>query len=328
MIYPWQQAAWHTLAEHWHKQPHAWLFTGKSGIGKRVFARRLAHALLCEQPTALHEPCGVCTACHLLAQGSHPDLQEITPEVVESDSGTRKLAQIKIDAVRALLDFIHLSSHRGGRRVVLIHPAERMNVQAANALLKVLEEPPPQAVFLLVTEQKDQLLPTIKSRCRQWALPAPSQAQALAYLHEHQVADAAELLAFHSGAPLFAAEPEQDQMREKLLPLLSVPRLMALLDYAAEFDRKKWPLALFLSWLDKWLLDIALQQQGLPPSFYPAFQAALGRLADELAPLAVFEFADRVRQLVPYGQHTLNVKLQIEAVLIDYLALSQAKKDA
>ena len=226
MIYPWHQQQWRQIAEHWQNRPNAWLFTGRENTGKTEFARFTAQALLCETPKDNHEPCGTCTSCHLFAQKSHPDFYELTPEIPEGEAVGRKLLQIKIDAVRGIVDGIHLTSVRGGLRVVLVHPAEGMNLQAANSLLKVLEEPPEHVVFLLVTHARDKLLPTIKSRCRQMVLPPPSHSQALHYLRERGVAQAEALLAFHSGAPLFEHAPESDKLRAELLRLLAAPRLL------------------------------------------------------------------------------------------------------
>lgn len=326
MIYPWQQTTWQQLAEHWPQQPHAWLLHGKAGTGKLAFAQHLAQALLCENPQPQHQPCGHCPSCHLFAQHSHPDLCTLTPEIPEGDNVARKLLQIKVDAVRAVLDFIHLSAHRGGQRVVLVHPAESMNTQAANALLKALEEPPPQMVFILVSHNKDALLPTIKSRCRALALPMPTQQQALAYLHAQDQADAEALLAFHGGAPLFADNPAQDDLRAQLLALLAQPRLLALLDYAALFDRQKLPLAILIDWLQKWLLDIGLAQHNRAPLYYPAWQAALNQLAGRTTALPLLALTERLNTLAPYGQHTLNVKMQAEDLLIDYLNFWQQKR--
>lgn len=326
MIYPWQQSLWQQMAEHWANQPNAWLLYGKAGIGKLTFARHLAQALLCENPRPDHAPCQQCPSCHLLSQDSHPDLCVLSPEEADGEPNARKLLQIKVNAVREVLDFAHLSSHRGGRRVVLVHPAESMNIQAANALLKVLEEPPEQVLFILISHSKDALLPTIKSRCRQLALPTPGQEEALAWLEQHDVADAASLLAFHGGAPLFVHNPLHIDVRNTLLAALAKPRLLALLDYAALFDRQKWPLALLLDWLYKWLLDIGLAQQKMPALYYPAWQDTLNELGQHSHPLALFQLIKRLNALTPYGQHTLNVKMQAEDLLIDYLQFWQQKK--
>lgn len=329
MIYPWHQSAWRQLSAQWGNRPNAWLFTGRRYTGKTAFARHLAQALLCEQPQAEHQPCSVCPSCHLFAQGSHPDYYELAPELPAEGESARKLVQIKIDAVRAVLAPLLQSSVRGGLRVVLVQPAESMNTQAANALLKMLEEPPASVVFLLVSHNKDRLLPTIKSRCRPFLLPAPSAEEALGYLKtgsaQTQPDQAEALLAFHSGAPLFAAEPEQDAMREELCRLLAKPRLLAMLDYAATFDKQKWPLAVFLDWLHKWLADTALAQQNLPPLYYPQHEAALFQVASRTQGQPLFQLVQRLNRLSPYGRHTLSVRMQIENLLIDYLAFWQNK---
>ncbi|WP_416190998.1 DNA polymerase III subunit delta' [Neisseria sp. CCUG12390] len=325
MIYPWHQQAWRQLAEHWQNQPNAWLFTGKENTGKIAFARFVAQALLCERPSENRQPCGECASCHLFSQNSHPDFYELTPEIPEGEAVGRKLLQIKIDAVREIVDNIYLTTVRGGRRVVLVHPAESMNIQAANGLLKALEEPPQHVVFLLVTHARDKLLPTIKSRCRQMVLTAPGREEALAYLQGQGVDNAASLLAFHSGAPLFEAAPELDDMRDELLDILAAPRLLVMLDYAAAFDRQKQPLAVVIDCLQKWLIDIGLAQQNMPPLYYPDFAAQSAQVAAQTDALKLFALTGRLNALAPYGHHTLSVKMQLESLLIEYLNFWQNK---
>lgn len=319
MIYPWHQTVWPQLTADWDKQPNARLFVGKAHTGKTALAEHFAQALLCEQPQAQHQPCGRCPSCHLFTQGSHPDFYFLRPEQPEGENSGRKLLQIKIDAVRAILEPLTQSSLRGGRRVVLISPAESLNLQAANALLKILEEPPAAVVFLLVAHNRDRLLPTIKSRCRQMLLPSPDEAEALAYLQEQQTENAAELLAFHGGAPLFAREPEQEHMRQALLDWLAQPRLIAALDYAAEFDRHKWPLALLIDWLQKWLIDLGLAAQNAAPLYYPAQRQAAVQTAAKTNPATLLRYGDDLNRLSPYGHHSLNVKMQVEYLLTAYL---------
>lgn len=325
MIYPWHQNQWQQIAAYRQNLPNAWLFTGKENTGKTAFARYTAQALLCEQPNVNGNPCGTCPSCHLFEQSSHPDFYELTPEIPEGEAVGRKMLQIKIDAVRDVVDNIHLTSVRGGRRIVLVHPAESMNLQAANGILKALEEPPENVIFLLVTHARDKLLPTIKSRCRQMVLPPPSYQQALEYLEQYQIESARPLLAFHGGAPLFEPEPDLDALREKLLDLLASPRLLAILDYAAEFDKHKQPLAVFLDWLHKWLLDVGLAQQQLPPLYYPEHAAKLAQTGAKTTPALLFTLTDHLNRLSPYGYHTLSVKMQLEDLLTEYLQFWQNK---
>ena len=325
MIYPWHETQWQQLAAHWQNRPNAWLFTGKENTGKTEFARFVAQALLCESPKSGHEPCGECASCHLFSQNTHPDFYELTPEIPEGEAIGRKLLQIKIDAVRDIVENIYLTAVRGGLRVVLVHPAESMNTQAANGLLKALEEPPQHVVFLLVTHARDKLLPTIKSRCRQMVLPSPTHEQAAAYLRQQGVENAEALLAFHSGAPLFTPAPELDALREELLTLLAAPRLLAILDYAAAFDKQKQPLAVFIDWLQKWLTDVGLAQQSMAPLYYPHHAQALLQTASKTDSRRLFTIFGRLNALNPYGYHTLSVKMQLEYLLIEYLDFWQNK---
>ena len=205
VLLPWQDADWTRFADQFARLPHALLFTGAAGIGKDVFAAMAHGAGLCEHLRAGPTPLRPVRNLPLVCQDAHPDFRLLRPDhdepAADGKPAARKLEVIKIGAVRHTIDFAYLSSHRGGRRVVLIDPAESMNLNAANALLKVLEEPPADVVFLLVSDALQKLLPTPQRRCRIFPLTAPSQAQALAWLNAHGEADAAVELAHAGGAP-------------------------------------------------------------------------------------------------------------------------------
>ncbi|MDD2056067.1 DNA polymerase III subunit delta' [Pseudomonas sp. GD03860] len=207
--FPWQQALWQQLAGR-PQHAHAYLLHGPQGIGKRALAERLMALLLCQRPAGL-KACGQCKSCLLLAAGSHPDNYVLEPE--EADK------PIKVDQVRDLVSFVVQTAQLGGRKVVLIEPVEAMNINAANALLKSLEEPSGNTVLLLVSHQPSRLLPTIKSRCVQQACPLPDTAQSLAWLGKAlpdcDEQERTELLTLAAGSPLAAVSLQAQGVREQ-----------------------------------------------------------------------------------------------------------------
>ena len=134
--------------------PHAMIFSGPEGIGKRTCALRIARMLNCDQGG--DAPCGRCRQCHKVESGSHPDVFTIN---VAADA-----TRIKIEQVRNLLSMLNLEPFEGAAKLFLIDPAERMSPGASNALLKALEEPPPRTYFILITQNVHDLLVTIRSR--------------------------------------------------------------------------------------------------------------------------------------------------------------------
>ncbi len=173
------QAAWsivaswhHTVVEQFVSQmrgkrlPHAILVEGASGIGKKALVRYLANMLLCQNGIELGNPCGDCKQCKLVDSDSHADFRWLEPE----ESGK----QLKVDAVRSLVEFVNQSSQQGGYKLAVLAPADAMNLNAANALLKTLEEPTPNTLIFLVTERPGMLMPTVRSRCQSISLSIPS----------------------------------------------------------------------------------------------------------------------------------------------------------
>ena len=221
MIEDLQIETWERLAGLRNRLPHALLIHGAPGVGKLALAERFAQLLVCESP-ASSAPCGRCEGCRWFAAGNHPDIRFLEPEVLAlarrpadaegegEDEAKPKEAkasnQIRIEQTRALGSFVHVVSHRGGRRVAIVHPAEDMNAATANSLLKSLEEPPAGAVFLLVSHRPARLLATIRSRCVPVAVPLPAPEAAAKWLAAQGVQYPARWLAFAGGAPLRALE--------------------------------------------------------------------------------------------------------------------------
>ena len=337
-IYPWQQGAWRQLQQQRDRMPHAILLHGAHGIGKTIFAERLAQALLCDAPRMDGHACGQCGSCGWFAQYSHPDYRRVRPEILEpegSETGNEGEAddgkkatktakapskEIKIGQIRALADFMNISTHRRGKRVIVLYPAEALNEMAANALLKTLEEPAPDTVFLLVTSNIERLLPTILSRCRKFALDMPSTEQALAWLQQQGVSDAAVWLAEEGGAPLAAITQAQAGTREEidaLLALLARPDTDALLKTA---DRlQKVPATRLVTWLQRWLFDLISLKLAGKIRYYPAYRTALAALAARIELDALLLLIKTTSQRRAIAEHPLSAKLFIEDMLLDYL---------
>jgi DNA polymerase III subunit delta' len=185
-------AAEATLAEAMRsgRMHHAWLLTGPQGIGKATLAFRFARRLFAGPlPGASLALDANSTVFRRVAVGAHADLLTIEREW---DAKRKRLrGEIVVDDVRRVAEFLHLTPAEGGWRVVVLDGAEDLNRNAANALLKVLEEPPPRAILLLVCSAAGRLLPTIRSRCRRLRLEALDEA-AMAELLRHYLPDAAE----------------------------------------------------------------------------------------------------------------------------------------
>lgn len=202
MIYPWQQMhfqqLWSALREE--RLAHAYLFSGVAGIGKFEFAKHFTQAVLCETKNNHPMACDSCHACRLVQSHAHPDYLLVVPE--------QEGHAIKVDQIRAINEFAHHSSVRGKYRVILIYPAQQMNANAANALLKTLEEPATGAIIILVTDQYGLLPATIRSRCQHLIFPLPALTQALVWLEQNVKTEEShqQLLKIASGAPLRAAD--------------------------------------------------------------------------------------------------------------------------
>jgi DNA polymerase-3 subunit delta' len=197
---PWHQQLWENLlhCRQIDRLPHALLLKGPEGLGKSYFAEQVIQAYLCATVDQEGLACGQCRDCLLYKAGNHPDIIRIEP--------TEKGTPIKVEQIRELGRFLDHTSQRGRYKIVLINPAEAMNLNAANSLLKTLEEPPPSSLLLLLTANPSQLPATIRSRCQGLTFCIPPAEQALAWL-KPQVNDPHDpqlLLSLSGGAPMKA----------------------------------------------------------------------------------------------------------------------------
>ena len=222
LTFPWTTPVLDRLPRCARALPRALLLTGRPGLGKRATALFLAQSLLCETHRDALQACGTCASCRLYQAGNHPDLRilEVGQEeempasgAADDEAGPSKKAsrQISVEKVRTLTDFVTLTSHRGGVKVICIIPAEAMHPSAANAVLKVLEEPPGDTYFLLVSHQPERLLPTIRSRCFHLPFALPDAEPALDWLKGQGIEQGALALAQGGYAPLAAMARAGDE---------------------------------------------------------------------------------------------------------------------
>lgn len=312
--------------------PHALLLSGRKGTGKRDFALALAQSLLCQAPLESGAACNHCSSCNWFRQGNHPDFRLLEPdsgsEMDELDAetkgkrpaGTKPSVFITVSMIRALLDFTHLSTYAASIRIVLVYPAEAMNPQAANSLLKTLEEPLPNTLFILVSNQQRQLLPTIRSRCHAIAMPLPSRSEAKEWLQYRKVDHPESLLAQAGFAPLAAArlsEGEYQAQRHAFLSRLLQDKPLNPLALSSDYEKVD------LSWIINWLQTIAYDLLSIKlagKSHYLAGCALdLPGLAKSVSVIKLIDFQNELAVIQRHANHPLNTRLVLEQLLLSYL---------
>ena len=325
-LLPWQLSAARDALAAKATWPHAVLLDGPRGIGKRALALNLARGLLCETPAADGFACGACASCHYIAAGQHPDLQVIEPFVIDEDGEIKAQDPIPVDRIRSLIDWVQLTSHRGRAKVAVIVPAESMNLAAANALLKTLEEPPASTFLMLVTHQPGRVPATLRSRCRRMPAPQPDATLALAWLSRQGVTNAQVALAQAGGAPLTAlalAGAEWQAERTAWLHALARPDALSPVALAARIeaapkDQRRERLGQVIDWLLAWTADLARVAAGGAPLRNTDFAAALGLLSGAVAQVPLFRYHRTLLRQRAWVAHPLQPRLVAEALLIGY----------
>src|SRR5512133_2504575 len=317
---------------------HAYLFGGPEGVGKARVARLLAQAANCDggQPGPggyREDPCGVCAACHKIAKGIHPDVLVLSEERAmakagrwEPKSGRTPSKDIVVDQVRDLVDHrLSLRRYEGRRRFVVIDPADAMNPQAQNALLKTLEEPPDDTTLVLVAAGADSLLPTIRSRCLRVAFgPIPADAIARRLEAEGHAPDRARLAAALSGGSLGRALALDDD--ELGVRRIAVERVAALraddpagwLALAREEGEKRELTEALCELLLVWLRDVAVAQAGGGALALGDLEGETRRIAGAVAPGEVLRRREEVLRTIRGLRQNAQPVLALERLFIGW----------
>ena len=306
---------------------HAYLFVGPPHVGKGTLALNLAQAVNCL--SELGRPCNECQQCRRIAAGYHADVQVIGPPQPGGNGPPRK--EVGIDDVRAIEGKVHLKPYEGAYRVFIFDGAERMSEEAANALLKILEEPPPQSLLILLASQDDQLLPTISSRCRRIELRPLSQADVLRYIStNHSIEeDQAQIMARLSkgclGWALLALKNPSllEQRRSELDRIINLEgatveqRFSTAANLASLFYRDRSEAQDVLDvWLG-WWRDLLLVREGAEESVYNLDY--LDTLQSQAALYTSSQIADFIGVMLDTLEaldHNVNPRLSLEVLML------------
>ena len=335
-MYSWQKNQWQHIMQQRASLPHALLLRGRVGTGKQEFALDLAQTLLCSTNKLVNKSnesaCGVCPSCVWFAEGNHPDFRLISPEDADNAEDTpvkkkvTKKSQISVTQIRQLINYLSLSSHQvNSKRVILISPAEALNLASANALLKMLEEPPANTLFLLVTGQPQRLLATILSRCQAIDMSLPSKTEALAWLKTQAVKDAENVLDYAGGAPLLALQiAEEGEASINLVKNLSLgakldPFACAPLFLSIGMERA-------LEALQKWVFDLAAYQLTQVLHYHVQYTGTLQVLCKSVNFKALLSFQDKLLDAKKTANHPLSNELQLENLLLQYTQIFKHAK--
>jgi len=313
---------------------HAYLFHGEPTIGKRLTAIALAQYLHCEAPQDAPTPdaCGLCRSCDQITQATHPDFLLVQPEETQKQN-----PRITIDQIR---DIEHLVIYRpllGSHKICLIDQADSMTTEAANALLKTLEDPPDHCLFLLITSRPEHLLATIRSRCitlRFAPLPSSSIYEFLRDRTDREASDARLIAAFAEGRLGSALACDATELKVKLRQYwallfgeqtASASRVMDMSEGLVKSNQVQEAIHWFWAGLRD-LLMLTLDHS-LSPTLYQDQETALRQLAQQITPSALLSLIHELNQLERGQQRNLNMQIGLEQFffhLHDQLELSHS----
>jgi len=362
-VAPWLQALWESI--DLANCPNAILLHGQSGIGKFAFGLELAKSLLCERTDRSSRPCNKCEACHWFNTGNHPDFIALVPEThrkllphadYESDESPKKSKAVRddsdgeasekkekknisIEETRSAIESLSIGSHRGGNRVILIYPLEMLRSDSANTLLKSLEEPPENTIFILLADRLDRVLPTIRSRCRLLAAPRPEREQGLAWLRSElpkikglkiNDADVETIYDEQGGAPYSVLESliARNNQDEKDVLTISIQASRYLLQSMTQGVRINWldtaekthkaQYGYLLAAMQRWTSDLQAVAQGGNPRYYPKHLSTLKGLSQTAKTTKLHQFWKSLVQARRHENHPLANRVQLEALLSQY----------
>lgn len=326
-VLPWQHQHWAQLHRYIVQQriPQALLISGAKGLGKLQLARQFAGALLCASPGAEGLACGRCASCRLFNAQTHPDFIVIQPD----EPGK----SITVELMRNLITRVSLKPQYEAYRVIIVNPADMMNINAANAFLKCLEEPTERTVIILISDKPAKLPATIVSRCQKLALAAVDKEACSAWLRlqkpEISPSDISVLLGLAQNAPLLALDYANDGVlrlrNECFNDWMALARQQRHPVVIAE-NWQKFPEASLIFWMTSWIIDLVkcYYRAGPDDLYNPDLSVSLQSLAPRLELKKLFKLYD----LLLIGRQRLDTQVNkqslFEEILIQWYQLNES----
>jgi len=321
MIYPWQIEQWQQALRYLENNhlAHAVLISGAADIGKLEFCLAYIQRLNCTSPGAEGYACGQCKDCRLFLARNHPDMRLIN---VEENDDQAKTDAIKIDDIRELNQFMNLSRQQAKFKVVCINNAEYMNINAANALLKTLEEPSDNTVLFLISSKAESLLPTIKSRCQKWKFTLPDRKISLQWLASESKHEDWEVLLSASGCrPLHALalfETGLGEARSSFFEQIGklIHGKQKVTEISASLQNED--LGRLVEWQQSWCADLLRCHYEKEPITLenPDFRRSLHSLIGRVDLQLLSQYSQKLIEFRRFSDAPLNKRLFIEDMLI------------
>ena len=344
MILPWHKQHWEELCHVFDSLHHGQLIEAPEGTGLLEFCVSVSRLLLCNEPEQeAGKWCGKCQSCKLFTAGSHPDFHLLTTEkdaieggsviiseysnryqdITEREKRAKPAKVIAVEQVRRLIDNFSTHTHIALRRVVLLYPADRLNRNAANALLKLLEEPPDNSVFLVATSEPFRLPKTVISRCVHLRLPCPDHAEAEVWLEKHMSpSDSKTAFALAGGAPLKAKSIFESGLVKSRLEMLQgvqnvFPSTLPALECAKSLSSLEFEDT--LRWLQGFITEIIKWKETNQPPWWNVENVVN---PNQLSTVKLFKIYDKITDYRRISRGNINELLALEDILLSLSRIS------
>jgi DNA polymerase-3 subunit delta' len=341
-LYPWLDEPFKKIISN--ELPQAMLIYGAKDIGKFQFGIQLTKYLLCESKAKKFNSCDECDACRWFSAGNHPDFLPVLPEDLESQlnftgiddnslasndrNDEKKLSKfIRIDQIRKTISNIETGTHRGNKKIVLIYPVEAMQTAAANSLLKSLEEPPKDVLMILITHQLDQILPTIRSRCRLLPINQPTFEAGLNWLknelNQLKISSSDIELIYRENGGAILKSFEQLKNGQSSNEGLGIVNYLLKSTQLNQQDISeiigKNSIEKLISTLQKWIQDLLFVKNNIDARYFPNQISKLGISIDQISFEKLLNFSNKLKAAKKHSTHPLNHRIQSEQLLIEYV---------